>query len=195
MPSFVSWIDFDDNERKRMLEVVKLFRDRDTRDELGIGSIRDAFANYFFPGTSTIHSRARYFFFLPWIYKSLEEKHVPSGRIAVRARDLEIKLIDALKEGGEDEGVIGKDVGDKLKILPSQIYWSALSEFRVRLFNGTREQYHRSLDSFYKRLRSARGRDDLDEYKNIIANWDPVMPVQPDDFLEKIDFKLTNMEM
>jgi len=194
MSSFISWIDFDDTDRKRMLEVVKSFRDRDTRDELGIGSIRDAFANYFFPGTSTIHTRARYFFFIPWIYKSLEDKHVRSSRIAVRARELEIQLIDALKKGGEDEGVIGKDVGDKLKILPSQIYWSALGEFLIRLFNGTREQYHRSLDSFYKRLRSSAGRDDMDEYKDSIANWNPMLPEPPVDFIEKTNFKLTTDE-
>ena len=30
-------------------------------DEIGIGLIRDAFANYFFPGTSTVQTRAKYF--------------------------------------------------------------------------------------------------------------------------------------
>jgi hypothetical protein len=194
MPSTISWIDFDETDRKRMLEVVKMFRDRDTRDELGIGSIRDAFANYFFPGTSTIHTRARYFFFIPWVYKILESKNVPSHRIAVRARELEIRLINALKRSGEDDGVIGKDIDDKLKILPSQIYWSALAAYKIRFFNGTREQYHRSLDSFYKRLRSSRGREDADEYIDRIANWDPELPEPPEDFHEITSFKLTSEE-
>jgi hypothetical protein len=32
-----------------------------TRDELGIGSVRDAFAELLFPGTGAIMTRARYF--------------------------------------------------------------------------------------------------------------------------------------
>ena len=44
----------------------------DTRDELGIGSVRDAFADMLFPGTSTIMTRARYFLLVPWTYQRLE---------------------------------------------------------------------------------------------------------------------------
>ena len=42
-----------------MLDVVSFFYERDIRDELGFGTIRDAFADYFFPGTSTIQTPAR----------------------------------------------------------------------------------------------------------------------------------------
>lgn len=38
---------------------------------LGFAPIRDAFADYFFPGTSTIQTRARYFLFVPWIMSLL----------------------------------------------------------------------------------------------------------------------------
>ena len=38
-------------------------------DELGIGIIRDAFANYFFPGTSTIQNRAKYFLIVPYVLR------------------------------------------------------------------------------------------------------------------------------
>nr|WP_288913835.1 DUF6361 family protein [uncultured Lachnoanaerobaculum sp.] len=30
---------------------------------MGIGIVRDAFANCFFPGTSTVQTRAKYFFY------------------------------------------------------------------------------------------------------------------------------------
>lgn len=43
--SFLAWLDHDEAERRRMLEVIELFRERDTVDELGIGSVRDAFSN------------------------------------------------------------------------------------------------------------------------------------------------------
>jgi hypothetical protein len=48
-----------------MVDVISAFREQDTRDELGLGTIRDGFANILFPGTSTIQTRARYFLF--WV--------------------------------------------------------------------------------------------------------------------------------
>ena len=35
-----------------MIEVVSLFKERDTRDELGLGQIRNGFADLFFPGNA-----------------------------------------------------------------------------------------------------------------------------------------------
>lgn len=60
MSAFV-WLDYSERERRKMLDVVDLFREHDTRDELGVGSVRDAFADMLFPGASTIMTRARYF--------------------------------------------------------------------------------------------------------------------------------------
>ncbi len=57
MSAFV-WLDYSERERRKMLDVVDLFREHDTRDELGVGSVRDAFADMLFPGTSTIMTRA-----------------------------------------------------------------------------------------------------------------------------------------
>jgi hypothetical protein len=47
-----------------MLEVVDLFKQEGTVDELGIGSIRDALADALFPGTSVLHTRLRYVLFI-----------------------------------------------------------------------------------------------------------------------------------
>jgi uncharacterized protein DUF6361 len=69
MSAFV-WLDYSERERRKMLDVVDLFREHDTRDELGVGSVRDAFADMLFPGTSTIMTRARYFLLVPWAYQS-----------------------------------------------------------------------------------------------------------------------------
>lgn len=41
-----------------MQRVLPLSRERDTRDKLGLGGIRDTFADTLFPGTSTIQTRA-----------------------------------------------------------------------------------------------------------------------------------------
>lgn len=41
MSSSFAWLDFSDRDRQRAMDVVDLFREEDTRDELGIGVIRD----------------------------------------------------------------------------------------------------------------------------------------------------------
>src|SRR5690606_18392309 len=127
-------------------EAIDRFKESDTRDELGLGTIRDAFADMFFPGTSTLQTRARYFLFVPWIYGELEARRVGSDRIASRARQAEIKLVQALKDAGEDAGILGKLAGASLKRLPSSVYWLGLGAWKIRQFVGSQDDYHRSLD-------------------------------------------------
>lgn len=93
MASSLTWLDYSEHERRKMLDVVHLFQEKDTRDELGIGTVRDAFADLLFPGTSTIQRRARYFLFVPWMYINLEKRKTPSNSINKRSRDEEIALI------------------------------------------------------------------------------------------------------
>jgi hypothetical protein len=129
--SSFGWLAHDDGERRRMMEVIDLFRERGTLDELGIGTIRDTFAEHFFPGTSTIQTRARYFLFIPWMYRQLEEERVPSSRAGRRARELHTQLVTSLKKGGvgASAGLIGIDAGDALQRLPSAIYWYGLGRW------------------------------------------------------------------
>ena len=67
MTSSFTWLDYSEQERRKILDVVDLFKEQNTRDELGIGAIRDALADQLFPGTGTVQTRARYFLFIPWI--------------------------------------------------------------------------------------------------------------------------------
>lgn len=126
MPSTLTWLDYSENDRRIALEVIDLFGDKETRDELGLASVRDAFADLFFPGTSTIQTRAKYFLFIPWIYLELEKKKIPSSKIAEAARREEISLIEALANSNDRKGIIGIDARGKLKRLPSNIYWNGL---------------------------------------------------------------------
>jgi len=81
MPSTFGWVDFLAEDRQKMLDVVHLFREQDTRDELGLGTIREAFSDHFFPGTSTVQTRVRYMLFVPWVYQRLEERRSPTRRL------------------------------------------------------------------------------------------------------------------
>lgn len=95
MSSF-AWLDSSEQERAQMLDVISLFREKEMRDELGIGLARDAFADLFFPGVNTIQTRARYFLFIPWIYLDLERLRVKSAEVERRGRYEETRLINVL---------------------------------------------------------------------------------------------------
>src|SRR5690606_119318 len=125
------------------LDAVAVLHESDTRDELGLGVIRDRYADLLFPGTGTVQTRARYFLFVPWMYRSLEEKGVNGQRVVARARKEEIGLRDALLESGETDGVIGKVAGAALKRLPSNVYWQGMGAWGIRQFPGSQDALHR----------------------------------------------------
>lgn len=161
--------------------MIDAFRDRDTRDELGIGVIRDGLSDLLFPGTTTIQTRARYFLFIPWIYRALEAARVPSSQIARRARAAELALVPPLAAEGGD-GIIGINAGADLKRLASGVYWQGLAAWGLRRFPGSQDQYHRSLDAYYRRTAETRRNDDHEYFEATDANWHPGLPPPPSDF-------------
>ena len=196
MPSTFGWVDFAEQDRQSMADVIHLFRERDTRDELGLGSVRDAFANLLFPGTSTIQTRARYMLFVPWIYLRHEKRQTPSKDIAQKARDDELELVETLLDSDDTEGVIGKDARSKLQRLPSSVYWSGLGTWGIRLFDRSQAQYHRYLDTFYRRRKEQYRQLKYDGESVTTGggeNWDPGLP-KPQDFLRQANLALTRQE-
>lgn len=176
--SLFQWLDHSEAERRKMLEMVDLFREKGTRDELGVAAIRDAFADTLFPGTSTVMTRARYYLMVPWTYLQLEKRRVPSSRIAAAAREAEVALIEAIEQSDDSEGNIGTYSKRSLKRLPSSVYWQGLWVWGLRRFNGSQDQYHRSLDGFHamsvRQQGRKRGRDE--EHDDLIeANWHPAL--------------------
>lgn len=195
MPSTLTWLDYSESDRQLALEVIDLFGERETRDELGLASVRDAFADLFFPGTSTIQTRAKYFLFIPWIYLELEKKEIPSSKIAEAARKEEISLIEVLANSNDRKGIIGIDARGRLKRLPSNIYWNGLRSWGIRLFQGSQPQYHRSVDSYYGASRNAILDDDKQPlYEGLPNNWHRGLPEKPKDFPKSATFRLTPYE-
>jgi len=180
-----------------MLDVIHSFDEKGTRDELGISTIRDGLADLLFPGTGTVQTRARYFLFIPWIYKDLEQRNTPAHEIDEKARAREIELIDALEKGGEKSaGIIGVEAREKLQRLPSNIYWNGLGIWGVRLFQGSQDQYHRSLDSWYRKKldRPKVDSGESNEGTGLEVNWHPGIPVPQNGWRWKLDFQLTRAE-
>lgn len=195
MPSHFGWIDFTEQDRQQMLNVIQLFREPGTRDELGIGTIRDAFADHFFPGTSTIQTRVRYMLFIPWIYRLIEDRRTPSDKVTAAARTEEIRLIDALIASGKPDGVIGREARKKLQRLPSSVYWAGLGSWGIRRFPGSQDQYHRHLDFYYTRNRRIVLGDDKEPLTGREREtWDPGLPPAPANFPRTASFVLTRAE-
>src|SRR4051794_12632184 len=105
--STLTWLDFSDAERKRALQVVELLGRPETRDELGLGAIRDAFAEELFPGMSTVQRRAAYFLFVPWTFREIERRASSPTEALERSRRHELALIEALLQSDDTDGVIG----------------------------------------------------------------------------------------
>jgi hypothetical protein len=193
--SSIAWIDFSEQDRRHMMEVVSLFKQRDTRDELGLGSIRDAVADLFFPGTTTLQTRARYFLFVPWLYLYYESRRVPSDRVQNRLKGDEIKLIRALQAAGETDGVIGKVSGASLHRFPASIYWNGLRRWGILRYSGSQSQYHRWLDHFYRKQHEQPVTDDHEPIEGWGGgNWDPSLPPVPDGFPDEADFRIRPSE-
>ena len=132
----IGWIDFSTKDRNRVGSILDLLRPEGRVDELGIGVFRDALANQMFPGISTIQTRAKYFFIIPYIlydYLKLDvtrrRKQKPSDYLEIREYEVMWYLAGKYKDG---DGVIGisKKKPEKIMRRPSTIYWNGLNIFQ-----------------------------------------------------------------
>lgn len=105
MPSSLTWIDHDPTARERALRILSVFQEMESRDELGLGAIRDSFAVALFPGTSTIQTRLRYMLFVPWVYADLEKRRISPPEFAARARQMEMASVDPLLSNSDHAGI------------------------------------------------------------------------------------------
>ncbi len=185
MESTLTWLDYSERDRGQVLEVIDLFRETTTVDELGLAGIRNSYADLLFPGTTTLQTRACYFLLVPWTLMRLERLQVASSNFERRARDEELRINSRLREGPDASGVFGALAGRSLKRLPSEIYWSGLLSWGIRLYSGHAGAYCRSLDDFYRH--SAAFRNDSRDREARGAppsNWHPHIPDPPTGFPE-----------
>jgi hypothetical protein len=182
MSSVFAWLDQSEEQRRKVLDIVDLFREKGTVDELGFGTIRDALANILFPGTSNLMTRASYYLFVPWMYLRLERQKTPSSEIAAKGRREELKLIERLLDAGETEGVIGRRARGSLKRIPSSVYWAGMKRLNICQFDGSPDSYHRSVDRFYQRQGMTVKTDDGERVDGGRQNWNPRLPSPPVDW-------------
>jgi hypothetical protein len=165
--STLTWLDSSRDDQRRMRELINMFSDTESRDELGIGQVRDAFSDTLFPGTSSIHARARYFLIVPWCSQEAGRKGLRSNAFASRVDRNERTVIEALKKSADSDNMVGKVAGIKVRTLPSSIYAAALLRYGIRTADDA-------------------GISDIVESHELterrIGPWHPTMPPPPPGF-------------
>ncbi|GAB3171892.1 hypothetical protein FHX75_1592 [Micromonospora palomenae] len=176
MASGLSWLDSSRDDQQRIRELLKLFSDTESRDELGIGQVRDAFSDLLFPGTSVLQTRARYLLIVPWCYQEAQRRGLRGDRLAAQVDRNERKVIDALLRGDDTEGVIGRRAGVGVRTLPSSIYAAALLRYGIRIGDD---------DAPDRRLASGLEADELTERSS--GTWHPTLPGATANFPSEVE--------
>lgn len=195
LASTFTWLDYSEREQRLVRDVLGQFRDQETVDELGVGVIRDGFADLLFPGTTTVMTRARYFLMVPWVYRRLEANRIAAARFPSRLREDELRLMRALLRDADDEGVIGRVAGDRLQRLPSNIYWLGLGAWGIRTFPGNQADYVRTLGSFYASVQQTlAAREEGSEECGTRHNWHGGLPPAPAGFPDEASIRLRRID-
>jgi hypothetical protein len=177
MASLIAWLDASSEEQQQMREIIRLFTDRESVDELGLGQIRDALSDGLFPGTSTLHTRARYLLFIPWLFQQASQARDPK----MAADRAERKLINSLRGTDDFAGLLGMNVGAGLRTLPSTIYWSALRR------HGILTDPNLTIETALEYDGRSLGIDELDDSVSARSQaWSTTMPKRPEGFPESI---------
>jgi len=133
----IGWVDFSKEERNKVLATLKLLGTQTALDELGIGVVRDAYADILFPGISTIQTRAKYFVLIPYIFAKAEKQSYTRNREVLQwINDFEDKLVPVLVQNSDPKvtGIIGSEAIKQkrtVKMKPTSIYWNGLRTFEI----------------------------------------------------------------
>ena len=191
-------------------DVINLLSEQGAVDELGIGVIRDAFANYFFPGTSTIQTRAKYFLIVLYMLReAVDGRYGKDANRVLRAidsaeKDCGIRLLEADPKA---EGVIGSRVLPKGWVArkPSDIYWNGIRTFGIFCDYGlsipeyvslaVKLKEQKSVSRLGNRNDDAEENDKDDSDAGDIGNirfWN--LPIYHDDWRDNLTIELTQEE-
>lgn len=137
----IGWIDFSEDERNRANQILQASKSKGAIDELGLGILRDAFAYRFFPGSSTLHTHARYYFLTAYLMKDIANQFQGAGRDKVDSEYVfrEKATAKALKawysdKNIEPEGIVGINsltTNSWVKQKPSSMNWAAMREYGI----------------------------------------------------------------
>jgi hypothetical protein len=176
MQPFIAWVDESPEKMDAVRRYIKAMEQEGALDLLGFGSILNRYSNIFFPAVSTIMTRARYYIFIPALFKDIEKHRLSSSAAFNKLNSSENKIRDLLyNTDSSDTGIIGRNAGDKINAHPSDIYWGGIRELGIfRNSKLSKYQYIKSLKEFYHYMDEKTGGIINDEEESHFEySWDP----------------------
>jgi len=138
----LGWVDYSREERETIKELLKVLGESGSLDELGVGIVRDSISDLLYPGTSVLHTRAKYYILIPELFKKAMKSGLTTG---AEVRNLintdQDRIARALRRAVDEEtgtkaaGIIGGRSDRGVKMKPTRIYWNALRTTEI-LCNG-----------------------------------------------------------
>lgn len=178
-----------------MLDLVDLFKEPNTVDELGIAPVRDAFSNALFPGTAYQQDEIRYVLFVAYLLRRSACKETPARMIA-EFQQLERQLVGSLQRGGVLRYIIGVNSASRRA---SSVYWSPVVVWGLRTSGISYDQFFRRNQQLAQLRRDAPANLDEDDPTAREAllddGLDPWLPPEPPDLLEQTTFVLQPKEV
>ena len=144
----LGWIDFSKDERNKVLNVIHLLDEPGAVDAVGLVAVRVAFADLFFPGTSSVQTRAKYFLIVPYVLMEAGSgKYGSDLNTILRKIDNEERSCRDILIKTSNDGVIGSLVPRSWVLrTPSNIYWNGIK--RMGIFKedlSVKEYIHQSI--------------------------------------------------
>lgn len=130
MTGFLHWVQIDASAAAKAEQALTEDQEGEVRDEIGFMAIHHAFSNRFLPGTSVLHTRLRYVFFVPGLMQQVAADG-GGASLGDRLRRAEAGVKDHLKASEAGPGIIGSRShrGRMPSQLPSAAYWNALQQW------------------------------------------------------------------
>jgi hypothetical protein len=129
----LGWVDYSRQERDTIRELLKLLGESSSLDELGIGIVRDSISDRLYPGTSVLHTRAKYYILIPELFqKAMKSELKTTTEVRNLINSDQDKIARALRRAVDEEtgtraaGIIGGRSDRAVKMKPARIYWNAL---------------------------------------------------------------------
>lgn len=129
----LGWVDYSREERETIKELLKVLGESGSLDELGVGIVRDSISDLLYPGTSVLHTRAKYYILIPELFKkAMKSGLTTSSEVRNLINTDQDRIARALRRAIDEEtgtkaaGIIGGRSDRGVKMKPTRIYWNAL---------------------------------------------------------------------
>ena len=125
----LGWVDYSRQERETIKELLEILKDSSSVDELGVGIVRDSISDLLYPGTSVLHTRAKYYILVPALFKKAMRSGLTTVGEVRRSIDKDqYDIAQKLRKVPDEKpaGIIGGRSDKDVKMKPSRIYWNSM---------------------------------------------------------------------